>query len=168
MWGDPWGGWAFGSRYLIPTYALLGIGISLALTKFRKNYLFISFFVLAMGYSVWVNSLGAITTNRNPPQTEILALEKLSGREEKYTYMRNWEVLKNGRSKSFVFQTKAKDYVNAIQYHQIIYISIIFLILIMILFFSFGEKIEFLGRGFIYSVKWCAREIKNIIKGKNI
>ena len=168
MWGDPWGGWAFGSRYLIPTYALLGIGISLALTKFRKNYFFITFFILAMGYSVWVNSLGAITTNRNPPQVEILALEKLSGREEKYTYMRNWEVLKNGKSKSFVFQTKAKDYVNAIQYHQIIYISIIFPMLIMILFFSFGEKLGVLGRGFIYSIKWSAREIKNIIKGKSI
>jgi len=167
MWGDPWGGWAFGSRYLVPTYALLGIGVALAITKFRKNYLFITFFVLAMSYSVWVNSLGAITTNRNPPQTEILALEKLSGREEKYTYMRNWEVLKNGRSKSFVFQTKAKDYVNAIQYHQIIYSSIIFLVLIMILFFSFGEKLGFLGRGFLYSIKWSAEEIKNIIKGKS-
>lgn len=172
MWGDPWGGWAFGSRYLIPIYALLGIGISLALTKFRKNYFFIAFFIIAMGYSVWVNSLGAITTNKNPPQVEILALEKLSGREEKYTFMRNWEELKKGKSKSFVFQTKAKDYVNALQYHQIIYTSIIFSVLVMILFLNLGVKLGiFMGvlrRGSLHSIKWCAREIKNIIGGKVI
>ncbi|HRN47518.1 MAG TPA: hypothetical protein PKW69_05745, partial [Niabella sp.] len=30
MWGDPWGGWAFGSRYLIPSYAIMSIFIAMA------------------------------------------------------------------------------------------------------------------------------------------
>src|SRR6202044_2418247 len=32
MWGDPYGGWAFGARYLIPAYAVLSIYIALLLT----------------------------------------------------------------------------------------------------------------------------------------
>lgn len=165
MWGDPWGGWAFGSRYLIPTYALMGIGLALATTRFRKNYFFIGFFILAMGYSVWVNSLGAITSNRNPPQVEILALEKVTGREEKYTFMRNWGVLKNNQSKSFVFQTKAKNYVNAIQYHQIIYISIMTLVLAIIFLLNFGENIRLFPGKFLAFVKDNIRDIKNM-RGK--
>lgn len=165
MWGDPWGGWAFGSRYLIPTYALLGIGIALALTRFRKNYFFIAFFVLVSGYSVWVNSLGAITTSKNPPQPEILGLEKVTGREEKYTFMRNWQELKDGRSKSFVFQTQAKNYVTAVQYHQIIYISIIVLMTAMILVLNLGESLLIFPRKFLSFSRNSIREIKNM-KGK--
>ncbi|MBM2817803.1 MAG: hypothetical protein HW401_393 [Parcubacteria group bacterium] len=165
MWGDPWGGWAFGSRYLIPTYAMLGIGVAFAITRFKKNYLFIAFFILTMGYSVWINSLGAITSNTNPPQLEVLALEKLSGHEEKYTYMRNWEELKKGRSKSFVFQAKAKYFVSAENYHKFIYISVIFFTLLMILPFSLGENLRRFNEASIAFIKKNMEEIKNM-RGK--
>lgn len=165
MWGDPWGGWAFGSRYLIPTYALLGIGTAIALTKLRKNYFFITFFVLFLSYSVWVNSLGAITSNRNPTQPEILGLEKITGREEKYTFMRNWQELRNSHSKSFIFQTKAKNYMTAIEYHRIIYISIIILTLIMVLPSGFKKEIIIFFQKLKSFVRNNIKEIKNM-KGK--
>jgi len=125
MWGDPWGGWAFGSRYLIPSYAILAIFIAVALTKFKKNKLFLGVFFALLVYSIAVNSLGALTTNRNPPQVEVLALEKLSGREEKYTYARNIDYLLAGNSKSFVFQAWAKKYISAKGYYLLVTLPII-------------------------------------------
>ena len=40
MWGDPWGGWAFGTRYLIPAFALMSIPIGMALNKYGKKWYF--------------------------------------------------------------------------------------------------------------------------------
>lgn len=125
LWGDPDGGWAFGSRYLIPTYALLAIGIAFGFSEWKWKTVFITFFVPLLAYSVWVNTLGALTTSANPPQVEVLALEKQTGHEQKYTFMRNWEFLhqkyeKIG-SKSFVYQTWAKNYLSARQYFFSVY-----------------------------------------------
>ena len=73
------------------------------------------FFIVSL-YSLWVNALGAITTNRNPPQAEVLALEKASGKQERYSFDRNLEFLKENKSKSVVYNSWAKSYVNAGQY----------------------------------------------------
>ncbi len=127
MWGDPWGGWAFGSRYLIPAYSIMAIFIGVALSEFRRNWLFLLLFYVAMVYSVLVNTLGALTTSANPPKVEALPLEVISGKRERYSYDRNWEFLTSGRSKSFVFQTWAKNYVDSVTYYYIISGVIIFL-----------------------------------------
>lgn len=124
MWGDPWGGWAFGSRYLIPSYAILSIFIALLLTYWRKKIWFLIPFILVAFYSIAVNTLGAITTSAIPPQVEVLNLEKLSGTVQKYTYDRNWDFLVAGNSKSFVYQTFLKDYLTPVQFYQILTISI--------------------------------------------
>jgi hypothetical protein len=55
-----------------------------------------------------------------PPQVEVLALEKLSGVVQRYTYERNWEFLIAGNSKSFVFQTFAKKYMTSEEYFEIL------------------------------------------------
>ena len=120
LWGDPWGGWAFGSRYLIPGYAILAILVGLALNHWRKKIFVMCVFLVLFIYSVAVNTLGAVTSSRNPPQVEILALEKLSGRIERYSFDRNLEFIKANRSKSFLFDTYAKKYLTASQYFLII------------------------------------------------
>ncbi len=125
MWGDPWGGWAFGSRYLIPTYALLALGVALGLTRFRYSWIFVVLFVPLFVYSAWVNTLAAVTTNANPPQIQVLALEKQTGHEEKYTFMRNWEYL-NGRYqganvKSFMYQVWGKHHLSPKEYFMMVY-----------------------------------------------
>ena len=124
MWGDPWGGWAFGSRYLIPSYAILSIFIALLLTFWREKYFLMPIFALIAFYSILVNTLGAITTSANPPQVEVLELEKLSGTVQKYTYERNWDFLLTGHSKSFVYQTFLKDYISTFWFYFSIAISI--------------------------------------------
>ncbi|RLC35970.1 hypothetical protein DRH27_05985, partial [Candidatus Falkowbacteria bacterium] len=120
MWGDPYGGWAFGSRYLIPSYALLCIGLALFLTKFKKRGLVLAIFFIIFAYSSWVNTLGALTSSANPPQIEVLALEEKSGREEKYTYMRNWEYLNNAGSKSYIYRAYAGKYMTAYEYFALL------------------------------------------------
>lgn len=133
MWGDPWGGWAFGSRYLIPSYAILAIFLSVVLSAWNRKLIFVLLFYPILIYSLSVNLIGALTTNRNPPKVEVLALEKLSGVEEKYTVERNWDYLKH-TSKSFVYQTFAKDKISAVQYFYILLglsIGIVTLLLVL-------------------------------------
>jgi hypothetical protein len=120
MWGDPYGGWAFGSRYLIPSYALLGIAIALLLERWRKQYVVLLVFLLLFGWSVRINTLGAITSSSNPPQIEVLTLEKSSGRPEKYSYDRNEQYLAMYGSKSFLFNAVAYRYISAQTYFFII------------------------------------------------
>jgi len=125
MWGDPWGGWAFGSRYLIPAYALFSILLAVTLDNIKKNIFLSLLFFALLCYSISVNSLGALTSNRNPPQAEVLALEELSGVEQKYTYERNYDFLYSNRSKSYVYQTFLKDYLYAWEYYRLITFTII-------------------------------------------
>lgn len=125
LWGDPYGGWAFGSRYLIPTYAILAMFLAIALTYLKKYNLFLLLFFALFSYSVAVNTLGAVTSSRNPPQVEILDLERQSGKEEKYTYDRNMDYLNKNQSKSFIYQTYAKYYITAWEYYINITVFII-------------------------------------------
>jgi hypothetical protein len=125
MWGDPWGGWAFGSRYLIPAYALLAIGVGIALNYWRQFTGFLFLFFVLFVYSSGVNTLGALTTSANPPQAEVLNLEKISGHEEKYTYGRNWQYLNEYGSKSFVYQAIGKKYFSARGYYYLVLAGIL-------------------------------------------
>jgi hypothetical protein len=120
MWGDPYGGWAFGSRYLIPAYAVLGVALAVGLDALKRYWVVLLLFLVVLAYSIGVNTVGALTTSANPPKTEVLALEKLSGRQEKYTYERNIDFLYQNGSKSFAYNTWFKKYVNPVQYFWII------------------------------------------------
>lgn len=120
MWGDPWGGWAFGSRYLIPSYAILSIFLALTLAKFNKLWFVIIIMVLGV-YSNGVNTLGAVTSNKNPPQNEVLALESVSRKVEKYTYARNWDYLTSNGSKSFVWKSYLRNHLQAKDYYFILF-----------------------------------------------
>ncbi len=124
MWGDPWGGWAFGSRYLIPTYAMVAISTPFMIKLLQQKKLLILFCII-VAYSVAVNALGAVTSSQNPPQIEAQALEKKSFREEKYTYERNYDFLKVQGSKSFAYKAFFNNYISAIQYYLILLIIII-------------------------------------------
>lgn len=127
MWGDPYGGWAFGGRYLIPFYAVTCVLLGILLNRWSKNVLFMLVISVIFIFSAYVNTIGALSTSRNPPLPEILALEKLTGKEQKYTYERNKDFLLANYSKSFVYQTIAKKYFTAFEYMVVIVSSIIFL-----------------------------------------
>lgn len=132
MWGDAYGGWAFGSRYLIPAYSLLGIGIAFIPIKMMRSILFIGAFSVVGIYSLWVNSLGALTTIGNPPKVQVLSLEEITNEEQKYTFERNWDYLSENGSKSFVYQEFAGRYMSGRVYHFSVFslIAIMFVSLI--------------------------------------
>lgn len=68
---DPWGGWSYGPRYLIPIMPLLTllVGQSYEAVK-RKSWQLLTFFVLFIA-SFAIAMLGALTTNLLPPPVEI-------------------------------------------------------------------------------------------------
>jgi hypothetical protein len=140
MWGDPYGGWAFGSRYLIPTYALLAVYLAIALTYLKKYNLFLLLFFILFSYSISVNTLGAVTSSRNPPQVETLELERQSGKEEPYTYQRNIDLLNKNLSKSFIYQTYARSYLSVWEYYVDMTVFIIIITASLILAFKVKKE----------------------------
>jgi len=142
MWGDPWGGWAFGSRYMIPSYAIMAILISLVLDKFRKRNIFVVIFFLLISYSVAVNTLGAITTNKIPPKNQAIALEIANKSIERYSFDRNWEFLQTHGIRSFVYQNYLSKIITPQKYYFYMTSIIIFVIWFQLvsLYFNKNEK----------------------------
>lgn len=130
MWGDPWGGWAFGARYLIPSYALLSILLASWLDRFQRHIPMLLAFLLLTGYSVYVNAAGALSSSTNPPKVQILALEKVSGRVELYSWDRNIEFIENGHIKSFAYNTFFKDSISPWRYFETISYSLFGILII--------------------------------------
>lgn len=124
MWGDPYGGWAFGSRYMIPAYSILSIGLAIVLTKYRHNILVFLLVAVLGGFSIFVNTIGATTTNRIPPKVQVLSLEEQTGIRQRYTFTRGMEMLNDNRSKSFLFETVGQHYLTAWQYAISIMVAI--------------------------------------------
>lgn len=106
MWGDPWGGWAFGPRYLVPVYALLSVLVGVALHKYKRKIIFIATFIPLFVYGVVVNAFGAFTTNQLPP-----SVESDSALFPKYLFLHSFELIRNGVSGSFIFNFYLSKYI---------------------------------------------------------
>ncbi len=118
-WGDPWGGWAYGPRYLIPSMALLSLFIGVALARLRHALaLRISAFILFC-YSSAIALLGALTTNAVPPEIEATALHS------KYNFLFNWDVMTLGRSGSFLYNTFLAGSYGLREYYTLILIFVL-------------------------------------------
>ncbi len=124
MFGDPWGGWAFGPRYLIPGDAALSILIALAIDTYRRHLLFNSIVLVLVFYSIYINVLGMMTTTSIPPKQEAEALTK----PIPYTYQYNQNLSGTNNSKSYLYTTYLRDIVELNSF-IIIYSSLVFLIL---------------------------------------
>lgn len=109
MFGDPWGGWAFGPRYLIPGAALLAAFLGVAVDRFRKNIIFIAFFVTLLFYSIFINLTGALTTNAVPPKIEAVNL----GYKIPYTYKYNFQLIDKNFSSALVYNAFFSDKIPA-------------------------------------------------------
>lgn len=71
---DVWGGYSFGSRYLIFTYALSSICIASAIARFSKSFIFNSLMLIGFTVGVTIHVLGALTTTLIPPVHEAIGL----------------------------------------------------------------------------------------------
>ncbi len=126
-WGDPWGGWAYGPRYLIPSMSILALGVAAWLAsnhqRIYKRIIVLPF----LAYSLAVALLGAITTNAVPPRVEADALNL------KYNFLFNIDFLKQGRSGSFFFNSYISNHLSLTEYFWII-LGILMLIFLIVLF----------------------------------
>ncbi len=68
--GDPWGGWAFGPRYLIPSMAILALFSAKWIAEYRRKIYYLLAAFLLLFYSCVVALLGVLTTNAVPPKVE--------------------------------------------------------------------------------------------------
>lgn len=142
MWGDPYGGWAFGARYMIPSFAMLAVGCGYLFHHTRKNFLFFIMLIPIIVYSLAVNSLGALASNKIPPKIEVLALEALSGKQERYSFDRAYEFIKSDDSNSFVFNIFANQYMTALEYYYTVAgtLSVVAIFLLTKIFFIDSRK----------------------------
>lgn len=112
MFGDPWGGWSFGPRYLIPSAAVLSLLAAYAFETWNSKKLFaITFLVIAL-YSSTISTLGAVTTLSIPPKVEA---DQLINRIP-HTYQYNINLLKEGKNSSLLFNAWAHYFVTPYQF----------------------------------------------------
>lgn len=121
-WGDPWGGWAYGPRYLIPSMPWLALFVGVFLSRFSSWWTIImsrsiafTLFLFSMGIAL----LGALTSNAIPQKSEGLLLPA-----KKYNYLLNWDYLNAGKSNSFVYNTYFAQHITLVDYFAILYIFI--------------------------------------------
>lgn len=126
MWGDPYGGWAFGPRYLIPAFGLSSIFLAATFDKFWQKFWFKITFSALFTYSVAVNLLGALTTNQVPPKVEAVPLNM------KWNFLLNWDMFVQGQTSSFIYKTFLVQNIPLIYYSLFILATIIFLGLLLI------------------------------------
>lgn len=120
MFGDPYGGWAFGSRYMIsvlPELVILSVfGLQFILdnsktvTKFFTKLLY----TLVFTYSAAVSLLAPLTTNVIPPYVEARNIGLKSD------YSINIKMLQNNELNSFVYNNFVKNNLTGIQYYYLI------------------------------------------------
>lgn len=128
MFGDPWGGWAFGSRYLVAIMPELIILAGAGLQQFNRNIWIKILYSIVVIYSSASCLLAPLTTNVIPPLIEAYGL----GID--YTYIINWNMLKNNNLDSFAYNNYFHQWFSGMQYYGMIlgFLALIFLILIWI------------------------------------
>jgi len=136
--GDPWGGWAYGPRYLIPSMAFLSIAAGYYLNSIRSKVMYylsavITLFLFA--YSSGVALLGALTTNIIPPKVEAIPLKL-----KYFNYFQNFEYLANGNTSNFVFNQYLRMYISLSQYFVMIWSVLLAFALILLIIIPLFEK----------------------------
>ncbi len=121
LFNDPWGGWAFGPRYLIPSNAILSLLIAFTINKYYKNLLFISILGIVLIYSVSINVLGALTTQLVPSSVQ---LPFLTGKVSD-TFLYNYSFLKSNMSSSLFYNLLLADHINFANFVAIVVIAMI-------------------------------------------
>ena len=112
MFDDPWGGWSFGPRYMIPAISILCVFISTSLDKFYRNFVFMFFAFLLLVYSIFVNSLGVFTTTAVPPKQEAENLVT----PIPYTYEYGKKIITSGKNSSLLYNLFLKDNISTVNY----------------------------------------------------
>ncbi len=117
---DPWGGWAFGPRYLSITLTVLAVFCGIAFYQFAKMYgkKFKIIFFAVLLHSAFIALLGALTTNAVPPSVEA----PFTGLED--NFVRNWNYLFSTGTSSFVYNLVFIKFLNPVVYATLVFVLI--------------------------------------------
>lgn len=132
---DPWGGWAYGPRYLIPSMAVLSIFGGLWISnkpRIYKRFIALVFII----YSSAISVLGALTTNQVPPKVEGVYLKI------KYNFLLNWDYLLQDRSSSYVYNTYFSQNNSLFHYSLALYAVIMVMFVLILFLFPYLVKDE--------------------------
>ncbi len=119
MFGDPWGGWAFGPRYLIPGAAILCVTLGVLIEKFKRNALFTFAFLVILIFSIGINFVGVLTTSAVPPKVEAIHLNV----PVPYTFEYNFKILNNNKSSSLIYNLALSNKITTTQYFFVLVIG---------------------------------------------
>ena len=118
--GDPYGGWAFGPRYLVPAMAPLSILAVLGLMGKRLQVIRRLVFVLLFVVSSAIAAAGALTSNLIPPKVEADYLKI-----PYYNFLRNFDLIFENQSASFLYNTTFHTTLSLEQYALILWGTLI-------------------------------------------
>lgn len=114
MFGDPYGGWAFGSRYILAVMPELMILAVIGLSKFSNQILVRLLFTVVFIYSTAVSALAPLTTNVIPPFVEARHINLQSD------YRINIRMLQDDELNSFIYNHVLNKSIPATTYYAIV------------------------------------------------
>lgn len=126
MFGDPYGGWAFGSRYMIASLPALCLLAGVGLQRFYKNIFIKLFYSLVFIYSAAVSLLAPLTTNVIPPYVEA------RGSNFNSFYTLNIDMLKDNQLNSFVYNHVLQGSISGVQYYFVILSIVVLAAMVLI------------------------------------
>src|SRR5258708_865536 len=127
-WGDPWGGYAFGPRYMIPVMAVLSLFIGIWLSKFKYQLLGKLITFLLFIYSIGIALVGVLTTNSVPPKVEADYFKV------PYNFILNFQYLLQGRSSSYIYNQYFANHISLLGFYLIL-TEVLIMIVYGVLFF---------------------------------
>ncbi|MBI1862876.1 hypothetical protein HYS00_02035 [Candidatus Microgenomates bacterium] len=125
--GDPYGGWAYGPRYLIPSMAGFSIFIAIGLTQPKLQILRKLTFVILFGVSSAIALAGALTTNLVPPKVEADFLKL-----KYYNFTHAFDLLHKNVSTSFVYNQYFASRISLMQYAEAIWMTLYVLVVAVV------------------------------------
>ncbi len=109
--GDPWGGWEYGPRYLIPSMAILAVGLGKSLADIKSLW-YRLLALLIFVYSSTINTFAVLTTNQSIPSVESGVME--------FAFVHKISLLKNGMISSFAYREWLRNYMTEYQFFIVI------------------------------------------------
>lgn len=133
--GDPYGGWAFGPRYLVPAMASLSILTIIGLQGARLNWLRRLVFMVLFVVSSAVAAAGALTSNLIPPKVEADYLKI-----PYYNFLHNFDLIFKNQSASFLYNTTFHTQLSLEQYALILWGTLIATMFVLVLVLPFFDR----------------------------
>jgi hypothetical protein len=137
-WGDPWGGYAFGPRYIIqsmPWLALFAAAFLAEVPSGWKSYVARGAALLLFIFSSAVALVGVLTTTQIPPKSAAIFLPR-----DEYNYLLNLHLLEKGDTGSFIYNTYLSHTLSLVGYFILIYCVLV--ILASIAIFALKKRYE--------------------------